>query len=185
MRIALTQRVIDFHGHHTDAVAHDWYRYLADYQLQLIPNRRDQDLDKILSNNDMLIISGGDRHPVRDYLEYNLIDLFIDSGKPILGVCHGFQCLTMHLGGIIEPITQHMACGHMVVDNQTGQKHWANSYHTFRAKQLPNGVDILATDAESGDCESWIRGNVGGVMWHPERPPFNWMPASLAQLLIS
>jgi gamma-glutamyl-gamma-aminobutyrate hydrolase PuuD len=182
MHIALTQRVIDFHGHNTDAIAHDWYRYLAKHQLQLIPNRRDQDLGQILTSNDMLIISGGDRHPVRDYIEYELINMFMRADKPILGICHGFQCLTMHLGGCIEKIDQHMSCGHMVHDIITGNTQWVNSYHTFRISVLPDNVDVLAiTDA--GDCESWIKGNIGGVMWHPERGVFNWMPQPLQALL--
>ena len=185
LRIALTQRVTDFHGFYSDIITHDWYRYLAAQDINLVPNKRDQDLERTLRNNDLLIISGGDRHPVRDYIEYNLIELFRQAGKPIFGVCHGFQCLTMHFGGAIEPLTQHMACGHRVTDCQTNNDQWVNSYHSYRVARLPQGVEVLAVDAESKDCESWILGNIGGVMWHPERPPFDWIPSRLAQLLIS
>lgn len=182
MRIAITQRIINHNGNWLDSIGHDWYGYLSDHDLYVIPNRYDLDLKSVVNAHDLIIISGGERHPIRDWVEWNIIELCLAANKPVLGVCHGFQCLTMHHGGSIEHIDQHMRTGHHVVDAQ-GDRHWVNSYHTFRVVSVPRNATCLAKD-EDGNCESWIMGRQGGVMWHPERGPAGWLPDQL-QLLIS
>jgi len=152
--------------------------------LTTIKNKVNQDFEKIIDSNDLIIFSGGDKDPVRDYVESTLYRLASAANKPIFGVCHGFQCLTMLMGGSINKIDQHLNTSHYVTDVLTKHTHWVNSYHTYKISQLPEDVTVLATDPD-GNCESFIKGNIGGVMWHPEREPFTWLPLSLAQLFAS
>lgn len=164
-----------------DCLSQDWYRYLASHTLSFIPNRPDLDFHSISHKSDVLIFTGGDRDPVRDLVEDRLFAAASKICKPIIGICHGFQRLTELMGGTIEPIDGHANTGHDVFDTQ-GKRHWVNSHHRFRVRDLPIGTTVAATDSH-GNCESWVCGNMGGVMWHPERGPFDWVPDELSRIL--
>ena len=68
MRIGLTQRVLFHKGRAYDSLEHGWYSCLKGHTLVSIPNDVDTDIDV-----DLLIVTGGDNHPVRDTLEKQLI----------------------------------------------------------------------------------------------------------------
>lgn len=114
-------------------------------------------------------------------VERELFDAAMRLGRPIVGVCHGLQRLTEMMGGCLEPMDGHHGTAHDVFDH-LGDRHTVNSFHNFRISMLPPGVSVLATDMD-GNCESWAIGNVSGVMWHPERQPFGWLPGAIAQVL--
>lgn len=175
IHIAITQRIIEQNSFKYDCISHNWYSYLHKHTLNTIQNQINQDFEKIVDTNDLIIFSGGDPDPVRDHVETTLYELALKKDKPIFGVCHGLQCLTMLMGGTISPIDGHLNTGHYVTDIVTNTKRWVNSYHRFKVSQLPADVTVLATDPD-GNCESFIRKNIGGVMWHPEREPFIWIP---------
>lgn len=178
MKIGITQRVLTHNGVSYDSLSLNWYEYLKGHNLIVIPNRLDQDLIQLSNDIDLLIISGGEDRPVRDTIETTLVDQLYKLGKPIIGICHGFQFLTEHFGGKIEPIEHHHNTTHDVVyDNK---QVLVNSYHTNKIVTLPNGAISLAHDLDN-NCESWIKGNISGVMWHPERN--SWLPKEIENLL--
>ena len=178
MKIGLTQRVLLHRGRAYDSLEHSWYEFLQGHTLVSIPNRLPVSYPEI----DLLIVTGGDDHVVRNQIEHELVDSMLSQNLPIIGVCHGCQLLTTTLGGTIVSVDGHMDSYHEVDYN--GQHHLVNSYHTLRIQQSPPNATVLARDP-NGHAEAWISGRTAGVMWHPERMQQPWWPAEVAQLLNS
>jgi N5-(cytidine 5'-diphosphoramidyl)-L-glutamine hydrolase len=178
MRIGLTQRVLLHRGRAYDSLEHSWYEFLQGHTLVSIPNRLPIEIPDI----DVLIVTGGDDHPVRNQVEHELIDHMRSRNVPVIGICHGCQLLTQKLGGTVVPVDDHMDSYHEV--EYHGTQHLVNSYHTLRIQQAPSNATVLARDPE-GYAEAWISGRTAGVMWHPERMQQPWWPAEVAQLLNS
>jgi putative glutamine amidotransferase len=130
----------------------------------------------------LLIVTGGDDHPVRNQVEHELIDRMLAHNVAVIGVCHGCQLLTQKLGGSVVPVDGHMDSYHEV--EYHGQMHLVNSYHKLRIEQPPEGATVLAHDPD-GNPEAWTLGRTAGVMWHPERQQQPWWPQEIAQLLTS
>jgi gamma-glutamyl-gamma-aminobutyrate hydrolase PuuD len=130
----------------------------------------------------MLIITGGNDHPVRNQVEHELIDIMLARHVPVIGICHGCQLLTTKLGGTVVPVDGHMDNYHEV--EYHGEQHLVNSYHSLRIEQPPPNAIVLARDLD-GHAEAWISGRTAGVMWHPERQQQPWWPQEIAQLLTS
>jgi gamma-glutamyl-gamma-aminobutyrate hydrolase PuuD len=128
----------------------------------------------------MLIVTGGDDHPVRNQVEHELVDIMLAQDIPIIGVCHGCQLLTNKLGGSVVPVAGHMDSYHEVEYN--GQLHLVNSYHTLRIQQPPPVATVLARDPDDYP-EAWILGHTAGIMWHPERMVNPWLPTEIQHLL--
>jgi putative glutamine amidotransferase len=128
----------------------------------------------------MLIITGGDDHPVRNQVEHELIDIMLARHVPVIGICHGCQLLTTKLGGTVVPVADHMDSYHEVFYQE--QPHLVNSYHKLRIEQAPPGATVLARDPDH-NAEAWISGLTAGIMWHPERMQQPWMPQEIQRLL--
>lgn len=175
MRIGLTQRVLFHKGRAYDSLEHGWYSCLKGHTLVSIPNDVDTDIDV-----DLLIVTGGDNHPVRDTLEKQLIQKMLSESKPIIGICHGAFLLTSTLGGEVKPIEGHMDSEHNVYVDKDIRV--VNSYHTLQIFRAPERATILATD-EAGICEAWIYKNIGAVVWHPERMDQPYWPKQIGDLL--
>jgi gamma-glutamyl-gamma-aminobutyrate hydrolase PuuD len=176
MRIGLTQRVLLHQGRAYDSLEHSWYGYLQGHTLISIPNRLCVPFPEI----DLLIITGGDDHPVRNQIELELVDSMLSQNLPIIGVCHGCQLLTTKLGGSVVPVEDHMDSYHEVTYH--GQQHLVNSYHKLRIENTPPGSTVLAHDPD-GHAEAWIHGRTAGIMWHPERMIEPWIPQEIKHLL--
>jgi gamma-glutamyl-gamma-aminobutyrate hydrolase PuuD len=176
MRIGLTQRVLFHRDRAYDSLEHSWYEFLQGHTLIPIPNRLPVDIPDI----DMLIITGGDDHLVRNQVEHELVDIMLTRNVPVIGICHGCQLLTTKLGGTVVPVHDHMDTYHEVL--YQGQPHLVNSYHTLRIERSPPGAAVLARDPE-GNAEAWIHGKTAGIMWHPERMTQPWVPTEIQQLL--
>ena len=176
MRIGLTQRVLLHRDRAYDSLEHSWYEYLQGHTLVSIPNR----LPISIPDLDVLIITGGDDHPVRNQVEHELIDVMTTRNVPVIGICHGCQLLTTKLGGTVVPVDDHMDSYHEV--DYHGQQYLVNSYHTLRLIQPPPRATVLARDPD-GYAEAWILGNTAGIMWHPERMTCPWIPQEILHLL--
>jgi gamma-glutamyl-gamma-aminobutyrate hydrolase PuuD len=176
MRIGLTQRVLLHQDRAYDSLEHSWYEYLQRHTLIPIPNRLCVPFPEI----DLLIITGGDDHPVRNQIELELVDSMLSQNLPIIGVCHGCQLLTTKLGGSVVPVEDHMDSYHEVTYH--GQQHLVNSYHKLRIEKTPPGSTVLAHDPD-GHAEAWIHGRTAGIMWHPERQQQPWIPQEIKHLL--
>jgi gamma-glutamyl-gamma-aminobutyrate hydrolase PuuD len=128
----------------------------------------------------LLIITGGDDHPVRNQVEHALIDHMLALNLPVIGICHGCQLLTTKLGGTVVPVDNHQDCYHQVFYQD--EPHLVNSYHTLRIEKVPKGATVLARDPD-GYTEAWISGRTAGIQWHPERQQQPWMPQEIQNLL--
>jgi gamma-glutamyl-gamma-aminobutyrate hydrolase PuuD len=176
MRIGLTQRVLLHRDRAYDSLEHSWYEYLQGHTLIPIPNR----LPISIPDIDLLIITGGDDHPVRNQIELELVNNMLSCNLPVIGICHGCQLLTQRLGGSVAPVADHEDCYHEVCYQD--QPHLVNSYHKLRIERLPPGATVLARDSD-GYPEAWIQGQIAGVMWHPERMTQPWIPKEISCLL--
>ena len=120
--------------------------------------------------------------PVRDSAELMLCDSFIKQGKPVLGICRGFQLLNVYFGGsLYQHIEGHRSDGadmlHRVetVEGSLmyrlfGGEITVNSIHHQAVKTLGNGLRITQK-ADDGIAEAFEHQSlpVVGVQWHPER----------------
>jgi gamma-glutamyl-gamma-aminobutyrate hydrolase PuuD len=176
MRIGLTQRVLFHRDRAYDSLEHSWYEFLQGHTLIPIANRLCSPFPSI----DLLIITGGDDHPVRNQIELELVDSMLARDLPIIGVCHGCQLLTQRLGGSVVPVEDHQDSYHEVFYQQ--QSHLVNSYHKLRIERYPPGATVLARDPDDY-VESWILERTAGIMWHPERMIKPWIPAEIQHLL--
>ena len=176
MRIGLTQRVLFHRDRAYDSLEHSWYEYLQGHTLIPIPNR----LCLPFPDIDLLLITGGDNHPVRNQVEHELVDSMLSRDLPIIGVCHGCQLLTQRLRGSVAPVEDHQDSYHEVTYH--GQQYLVNSYHKLRIEQTPPGATVLARDPD-GYVEAWIQGQIAGIMWHPERMAQPWIPEEIQLLL--
>ncbi len=133
----------------------------------------------------------GDR--VRDMYELELLHEFIESGKPVLGICRGCQLINVAFGGTLyqdistevptagihvnEHYDQHRHAvrfpdGSTLMNMFPGQREaLVNSIHHQAVKTLGRDLNIEAVSAEDGLIEA-VRYRrapfVVGVQWHPE-----------------
>ncbi len=125
----------------------------------------------------------------KDLKELQLVNIFANANKPILGICKGIQLLNVAFGGSlyqdIPSKTLHSRCGgaedkfHGVncIDNcflsrLYGSSFTVNSAHHQSIKQLADCLVPLAF-ADDGLVEAVSHETkpIIGVQWHPERIP--------------
>ncbi|SDG65238.1 gamma-glutamyl-gamma-aminobutyrate hydrolase family protein [Paraburkholderia phenazinium] len=133
----------------------------------------------------------GDR--VRDMYELELLHEFIESGKPVLGVCRGCQLINVAFGGTLyqDIATDVPTAGVHVNEHYDQHRHGihfpdgstlanmfpgrrdaiVNSIHHQAVKTLGRDLNIEAVSASDGIIEA-VRYRrapfVMGVQWHPE-----------------
>ena len=132
--------------------------------------------------------------PPRDRYELELLARFMDSAKPVLGVCRGHQLINVALGGSLYQDTEHQQPGarrhqdHAVYEENfhdiaiepgtrladlypgvTTAK--VNTIHHQAVSRLGSELVIEARATDDGVIEAirWTGpGYVVGVQWHPE-----------------
>ena len=181
MKIAITQRVIDFRNGPYDSIDHEFYDMFRGHSLHPIPNDSDHFDDNLIINCDLVVFSGGNSM-VEDSWQYSEQRLLIEKrtlalaqkhNKPMLGISKGCQFLTVGLGGGIKPsLTHHQ--DHTVCYNNTIIR--VHSRHEEVLSSIPVDATCIATD-DAGNCESWYMDNIVTVLWHPERMNTHWLPA--------
>lgn len=125
---------------------------------------------------DAVLLSGGNdiaEFDSRDQVEKILINHAIYNSLPILGICRGMQMLGIHFGATLERINEHAGTRHELVASEENPAQFSktvNSYHNFSLKDLPNEIEIIATDSK-GSCEAFRHKTlpIEAWMWHPER----------------
>lgn len=127
---------------------------------------------------DGILLSGGNDHATRSTCETACIEYSMKHRLPLMGICHGFQCIARYFGATLIPIQGHVGCTHPVQIHEnpyipTGTQ-IVNSFHTLTIETLPDGFRPLATDLE-GHFEAIYHETLPIVafIWHPERPPFD------------
>lgn len=155
-----------------------------------------------LSFDGLLLTGGGDVAPARyvqenrgsllidlerDRAELALIRAYLESGKPILGICRGLQVLNVALGGtLVQDLGDTLNTFHRRLDTDKvhpvlaqhgsilhtlyGPLFSVNSAHHQAADRPGQGISIT-TRSESGVAEALeLPGKpVLGVQFHPER----------------
>jgi putative glutamine amidotransferase len=177
-----------------------------------IVQRSDLDLDDYARSLDGLVLQGGNDvapecygetalhpdwagDPVRDKYEIELIRAFIAAGKPVFGVCRGFQLLNvMHGGTLWQDIGTQRPASRAHRELGQYERHFhqiriepgsrlaalypglqqtvANSIHHQGIRDLAPGFVVEARCPDDGIIEAIRRtegpGYVAGVQWHPE-----------------
>ena len=131
----------------------------------------------------------------RDDFERNLVRAFLNTGRPVVGICRGIQVINVALGGrLIQHLPAlHFSEMHGQVKEQDSRHglvwtcearlsrpmtsaSWANSSHhqAIHPEGLAEGLAVVARSA-AGVVEA-VEGRglpapVLGVQWHPERLP--------------
>lgn len=124
----------------------------------------------------------------RDKKEFELIDLFIKAGKPILGICRGMQILNVYFGGTLvqnlsdtalafhhgnaDNVLHHpiKACADTFLYDIYGAVIHVNSLHHQAVEELGGGL-VVSAISESGFPEGFYHDTlpIYGVQFHPER----------------
>lgn len=129
----------------------------------------------------------------RDAAEFQLIEAFLQAGKPIFGICRGCQILNIYFGGTlhqdIPTKASHRLLGaevipvHPVVTDDPlltklygSEPFSVNSSHHQAVDQPGEGFRITAYCPEDGVAEGIVheRLPVFGVQWHPEKLSGKW-----------
>ena len=136
----------------------------------------------------------GDR--VRDAYEMELLHEFMESGKPVLGICRGAQLINVTLGGtlnqdIATQVENAVSHVHEDFDRYSHAICWGResgfsglyagveggrviSIHHQSIKTLGRGLRVEATSVEDSVIEAVRlegRPYVLGLQWHPEFHP--------------
>jgi putative glutamine amidotransferase len=191
VKIGLTMR----HSHardypeRRDAIARDWPLFLQKYmptvQWMLLPNLPARDMVAYAIQWELggFLLTGGDdagTDSLRDEAETALLDYAVSSGKPVLGICRGFQMIQKYLGGAVA------ACDADSHVSRTHEVHFApwlrsvfpdlanarvNSYHGkgIRTINLASPLKPVAVIDEWVECAVSENPALMGMLWHPER----------------
>jgi putative glutamine amidotransferase len=193
-----------------------WQQYI-DWLLRGNPSLRWKKLSYKLDNLSLLkecdglvLTGGGDVDPVlyggnvnhpkvygvdrkRDDFERSAIDVALQSGIPVLGICRGLQIANVHFGGtLVEDLAEH---GHPLheTNNEYEQRHDivveqnsllsqttqrlngnVNSYHHQAAAEAGKGLRVAAR-SNDGVIEAMELDTSSAkqffllIQWHPER----------------
>ncbi len=126
----------------------------------------------------------------RDACEFELCKAYVKAGKPIFGICRGFQLINIVFGGNmhqhIENADRHTSGTEVdLVHNALakegsllyelyGKEFAVNSHHHQALDKVADGFDITVM-SDDGVIEAIEHKNlpVFGVQWHPERMCFD------------
>lgn len=126
--------------------------------------------------------------PEIDQMEIDLIKLFNQINKPIIGICRGHQIINVAFGGTLyqdinnqyntninhNQNNQQKYCHYIhIVKNSTLSRYLpeitlVNSYHHQNIKNLAPGFKVMAY-SEDGLIEAIEKKNIISVQWHPEK----------------
>lgn len=206
LKVGLTQRVevIKDRNERRDCLDQAWTCLLTEngYLPIPLPNRV-KDVNPLISELrlDGVILTGGNdlshltgainTAPERDAFEGRLLERCAELDIPVLGVCRGMQMMVAHYGGELVPVTKHAATSHgITVRAQCAlpltNRDAVNSFHNFGVHEDHLGPDLQsAAVAPDGSVEAIAHKSLQlwGIMWHPERPPYNARDVELLQAL--
>ncbi len=166
-----------------DSISHDLLTLVQAWEMLpfLIPNQLSEPLEYVSGiAPDLILFSGGDdlnESSKRDQNEFRLLQMAIDQGIPVFGICRGLQLLNSHFGGKTVKAEGHVASHHQVYINREfelffGKKAIVNSFHNHVVDpaSLAEEMRIVAKD-DYGRIEALVHKTLPlmAVMWHPER----------------
>ena len=131
----------------------------------------------------LLLPGGGDIGERLDEPEQKLIQSFVQSGRPILGICRGMQALNVYFGGnLLDDTPGHQQPqGDLIHRTLTvgrlarllGRCPAVTSNHHQSLRRLGRGLQAVQA-APDGVIEAVEHATLPilGVQWHPERQSF-------------
>ncbi len=173
-----------------DALAHDWYEFMAENLPEvswiLMPNIGPRIFSYIKSwNIDGFILTGGNdlgESLLRDETEKHILEFALANKFPAFGVCRGMQMIQHYFGGELKAHADasHIAKNHFIklvashlIPQNINKKYEVNSFHNFGVKKadLAAGLEALALTRDGLWIEALAHSNekVAGIQWHPER----------------
>ena len=121
----------------------------------------------------------------RDETEWALLREFIKTGKPIMGVCRGFQLLNVFFGGTLwqdienvqihkgdlehYPVHSVQAEKNSFLAQLYGEEFSVNSCHHQGIRKLAEDLTAIAHSQDLVEAFYHKRMPVFGVQWHPEK----------------
>ncbi len=193
----------DKHGEAIDTLEKNYTEYFNSLGIRLYPiSNFAHDLDGFLTGIDyhgLILTGGGDASPScmeggseeldfsseRDRTEDRLIEIMLERGQPILGICYGMQKLNCYYGGKVtdgihkdesdkrQPRKDHSV---RIVTEIYGLKgeYMVNHYHNqgIRSALLAAPLEPVAVDAQFDVVEAVVHETerILAIQWHPERP---------------
>ena len=158
--------------------------------------------DEDVDYDGLILCGGSDIHPryygeeingsvdideERDRTEIAVVKKFLQTGKPILGICRGMQLLNVLLGGTLiqhipqvkehradenyELIHEVMAQKGSLFEQLYGERFCINSLHHQALKKMGDGLraTLYSADGEVIEGCEHINKPYFGVQWHPEK----------------
>jgi gamma-glutamyl-gamma-aminobutyrate hydrolase PuuD len=194
--VGLTQRVeaIQDKNERRDCLDQMWTRLLVQSEMLPIPLPNCiEDVAALVSDLDLagVILTGGNdlsdlpsamnTAPERDEFEQKLLTLCSQSSIPVLGVCRGLQMLAAFYGSELVPVAEHVATHHGLAVCRRNtmpltQRKAVNSFHNFGIAPDRLGAELITVaTALDGTVEAVVHHKLRqwGIMWHPERPPYD------------
>lgn len=169
----------------------------AGYIPVLIPRISDTNLlAQAMDRVDALLLTGGIKgqdYPNRIEFEKLLMSMAIERELPILGFCHGHQCINLYFGGTLMPVPKDSSpsivhrgkdppyvkdCFHMInikpgsrlAEGFGTTRMEVNTSHTMCVKDVGEGLEVTAR-SDDGVVEAIEHRTlpITGFQFHPER----------------
>ena len=122
----------------------------------------------------------------RDEIEFALLKAYVEAGKPVFGICRGFQLINIFFGGtlyqdieeadlhrqinFVDSVHSITADQNSVIGRLFGQNVSINSSHHQALKKLGNGIRATAFwENKYVEAIEHTELPIIGVQWHPER----------------
>ena len=171
----------------------------AGYLPLVIPQIADTNLlEQAMDKADALVITGGIKGQGRDRMEFEhlLMRMAIERGLPVVGFCHGHQCINLYFGGTIAKVSKvakdaslkvvhhgkespyvkdcfHMADlkpGSRIAEAFGATRIEVNTSHYYCIDRLGDGLEVTAR-SDDGVIEAVEHSTlpVTGFQFHPER----------------